>query len=241
MHHSMSNSRRDFLRSAALFGCAAALPIPLLGQSPATAPAPGRRLASADDILKELIEGNARFVKGQTLNPRRGPSDFQPLAKAQYPDAIIISCADSRVSPEILFDEGVGDLFVIRVAGNVVEGAGVSVKGSIEYAVAELNVPLIVVLGHSSCGAVKAALQKVDDKASFPGSIEGMVELITPAVVQTKGMAGDHLDNAIARNVKNGVDRLHNSTPIIGPKIKEGKLKVVGGVYDLKTGKVTLI
>ena len=112
-----------------------------------------------------------------------------------------MGCADSRVSPEILFDQGVGDLFVIRVAGNVVSNAGVIVKGSIEYAVAELGVPLILVLGHTQCGAVKAALQHLDAKDALPGAIAGLVDVIKPAVAAAKGKPGDPLDNAIRANV----------------------------------------
>src|SRR5215204_2826569 len=111
------------------------------------------RHMTADEALKDLLEGNERFVAGKTLNPRRSPADFSKLAPAQAPDAVIVGCADSRVPPEILFDQGVGDLFVIRVAGNVVSGAGPTVKGSIAYAVAVLGAPLVVVLGHSQCGA----------------------------------------------------------------------------------------
>ncbi len=147
----------------------------------------GAELINADEALHKLLEGNERFLKGQPANPRRSPEDFRGLAEAQYPKAVIVSCADSRVAPEILFDVGVGDIFVVRVAGNVVSGAGVTVKGSIEYAVAELNVPLILILGHSGCGAVKAAMKHIDAKDSLPGAINGLVELIKPAVTQTKG------------------------------------------------------
>jgi carbonic anhydrase len=143
------------------------------------------------------------------------------------------------VAPEILFDAGVGDLFVVRVAGNVVNGAGVTVKGSIEYAVAELNVPLIVVLGHSGCGAVKAAIKHIDAKDSLPGAINGLVELIKPAVIQSKGTPGDALDNAIRKNVEIGVERLKELQPILAPRVKDGKLKVMGATFDLRTGIVT--
>src|SRR6476646_3884106 len=132
------------------------------------------------------------------------PKEFQALAHGQYPEAVIVSCADSRVAPEILFDVGVGDIFVVRVAGNVINGAGVTVKGSIEYAVAELNVPLILVLGHSGCGAVKAAIQHVNNRDSLPGAINGLVDLIKPAVVKSEGIAGDPLENAIRQNVEIG-------------------------------------
>lgn len=107
-----------------------------------------------------------------------------------------------------LFDVGVGDIFVVRVAGNVIGGAGVSVKGSIEYAVAELNVPLILVLGHSGCGAVKSAIRHIGDRDSLPGAINGLVDLIKPAVARTKGMPGSQLENAVRENVKVGVERL---------------------------------
>jgi carbonic anhydrase len=128
----------------------------------------------------------------------------------------------------------------VRVAGNIVGGA-VVVKGSIEYAVAELNVPLIVVLGHSGCGAVKSALQHIDKKDSLPGAINGLVDLVKPAVAKSKGMPGDPLENAIRENVVIGVEKLKGLEPIIAPRVREGKVKVVGGVYDLGTGAVTMI
>lgn len=194
-----------------------------------------------DQALRDLLDGNKRFMKGQTKGPRRSPAEFSKLAGAQYPEAIIVSCSDSRVAPEILFDVGVGDIFVIRVAGNVVSGAGVTVKGSIEYAVAELNAPLIMVLGHSACGAVKAAKQHLDATDSLPGAIDGLVELVKPAVAQSKGEPGDPLANAIRKNVEIGVEKLKNLDPILAPRVKEGKLKVVGAVYDLSSGEVKMV
>ena len=201
----------------------------------------GEKLISADEALHKLLDGNGRFVKGQAVSPRRSPADFRGLAEAQYPQAVIVSCADSRVAPEILFDVGVGDIFVVRVAGNVVSGAGVTVKGSIEYAVAELNVPLIVVLGHSGCGAVKAAMKHLDARDALPGAINGLVELIKPAVAQTNGAPGDALENAIRKNVEIGVERLKELQPILAPRAKDGKLQVVGAVYDLHAGRVMLV
>ena len=148
---------------------------------------------------------------------------------------------DSRVPPEILFDVGVGDIFVVRVAGNVIDGAGVSVKGSIEYAVAELNVPLILVLGHSGCGAVKSAIKHIDDRDALPGAINGMVELIKPAVAMSKGLPGDPLENAVRKNVEIGVKRLQGLEPIVAPRVKDRRVRVVGGVYDLHNVTVTLL
>ena len=205
------------------------------------APPSGAARRDPDAILRDLLDGNRRFASGQAVGPRRKPEDFATLADSQTPEALIVGCADSRVSPEILFDQGVGDLFVVRVAGNVVSNAGVIVKGSIEYAVVELGVPLIVVLGHTQCGALKAALQHLDAKDALPGALAGLVDAIKPAVAAAKGKPGDPLDNAIRANVLAGVARLKTLPPIVGPAVKRGKVSVVGGVYDLKSGAVTMI
>ncbi len=232
-------SRREFVTVAAA-GVSAASSKELLAVTQKevtgkTAP------VSPAEALHELLDGNARFMKGQPASPRRSPEDFRSLAEAQYPEAVIVSCSDSRVALEILFDVGVGDIFVVRVAGNVVSGAGVTIKGSIEYAVSELNVPLIMVLGHSGCGAVKAAMKHIDAKDSLPGAINGLVELIKPAVAKSKGAPGDQLENAIRKNVEIGVAHLEKLQPIVAPRVKDGKVKVVGAVYDLRTGVVTLL
>lgn len=211
---------------------------PIMAAPPPQAAA---RPLSADESLRELLDGNQRFMTGKRLTPRGRPEDFRALTHGQFPEAVVICCADSRVAPEILFDVGVGDIFVVRVAGNVIGGAGVTVKGSIEYAVAELNVPLILVLGHSGCGAVKAAIKHLEDKDALPGAINGLVDLIKPAVARTKGMPGKQLENAVRENVKVGVERLQGLDPILAARVKDGKVKVLGGVYDLLTGAVTLL
>ena len=232
-------SRRQLMRLAVMGAAglvASARARPAIG-----APAAGAARRDPEAILRDLLDGNRRFAGGQAAGPRRKPDDFAPLAGGQTPDAVIVGCADSRVSPEILFDQGVGDLFVIRIAGNVVSNAGVIVKGSIEYAVAELGVPLILVLGHSQCGAVKAALQHLDAKDALPGAIAGLVDAIKPAVIASKGKPGNPLDNAIEANVLAGVARLKGLPPIVAPAVKQGRVKVVGGVYDLKSGAVTMI
>jgi carbonic anhydrase len=221
-------SRREFVRFAATG----------LGLPAAKAYSKDR---TADEALHDLIRGNERFAKGQPTGPRRRPEDFRALAEGQYPEAVIVSCSDSRVAPEILFDVGVGDAFVIRVAGNVIGGAGAMVKGSIEYAIAELHVPLIVVLGHSGCGAVKSAIKHIDAKDALPGAINGLVELVKPAVIKSRGMPGDLLENAIRTNVELGIERLQGLEPILAPRVKDGTLKITGGVYDLRTGLVTLV
>jgi len=200
--------------------------------------APGR---DPDEILRGLMAGNERFATGQAAGPRRRPEEFIPLAEGQAPLAVIVGCADSRVPPEVVFDQGVGDLFVVREAGNVVSGAGAVVKGSIEYAVAELGVPVIMVLGHTGCGAIKAALKHIETNDRAPGSIGELVKILRPVAMSVRGKPGNPLDNAIRANVEVGVQRLKTLPPIIAPAVARKRLKVVGGVYDLKTGRLALI
>jgi carbonic anhydrase len=192
--------------------------------------AQSRRL-TADESLKDLMAGNERFVAGKTLNPRQSPADFSRLALGQAPDAVIVGCGDSRVPPEILFDQGVGDLFVIRVAGNVISGAGATVKGSIAYAVVVLGAPLVMVLGHSQCGAVKSALETKEQ--ALPQSVRDLVGL-----VNTGGEKD--LDRAIVANVRAGVAKLKSLEPTLARYVETKRLKVVGAVYNLASGKVTL-
>jgi carbonic anhydrase len=205
------------------------------------APPALQKQVTAEEALMDLMDGNARFAGGKATSPRRTPADFRAISEVQNPIAIVVACADSRVAPELLFDSGIGELFVIRVAGNVVDGAGVTVKGSIEYAVAELNVPLVVVLGHTNCGAIKAAVQHIDEKESLPGSINGLIELIKPVVSRAHRQPGDLYNNVARDNVNVGVDKLRHLEPIVGPKVRAGSVQVVGGIYDLHTGKVQLV
>ncbi len=230
-------SRRDFvlLSTSAMAAMAIGVPHKLFADTPAGAKVP---LA---DVLPRLMQGNERFVKGAIEHPGRKPSDFQPLAAGQSPIAVIVGCADSRVAPEILFDQGIGDLFVVRIAGNYVSGAGSTVKGSIEYAVAELGVQLIMVLGHSQCGAVKAAIQHIHDHDALPGAINDLVNNIKPAVLETQGKPGDPLENAIVANVRRSVAKLNTLPPIIGPRVAKHEVKVVGATYDLASGRVKVV
>ena len=229
-----SLTRRDLLRLAAVAG------LVLMRSSSAQAASPGPAGPPAAEVLRRLLEGNQRFVRGETASPRRGPDDFRPLAEGQRPVAVIVGCADSRVPPELLFDQGVGDLFVVRVAGNVVKAAGPPIKGSIEYAVAELGVSLVMVLGHSECGAVKAAIKHIDDRDALPGALGQLVNSIRPAVAKAKGMPGDLLDNALRANVAIGVETLRSLQPIVAPAVKRGAVKIAGAMYDLRTGGVSL-
>jgi carbonic anhydrase len=199
---------------------------------PASALAAQSQRRTADDVLKELVAGNERFVTGHTLNPRQSPADFSKLASGQAPDVVIVGCADSRVPPEILFDQGVGDLFVIRVAGNIVNGAGPIVKGSIAYAVVVLGASLVMVLGHSECGAVKSALET--KQQALPGSIRDLVGLVDTGKEQD-------LNRAITANVRSGVVKLKTLEPTISRYVETKRVKVVGAVYDLASGKVTVV
>jgi carbonic anhydrase len=228
-----SVSRREFMLISGLV--AAGLP---LGATVQAAPDKLAMAVGTDEILARLLEGNKRYVKGALAHPRRKPEDFAALAEGQNPVAVIVGCADSRVAPELIFDQGVGDLFVVRVAGNVISGAGASVKGSIEYAVVELGVRLIMVLGHSQCGAIKAAIQHIDAKDALPGSIGELVATIKPAVTAVKGNPGDPLDNVIKANVERGVERLKGLEPILADAVKKRKVNIVGATYDLRSGKV---
>lgn len=227
------SSRRHFLLSASAAIVGASLPVFAADHPVPVGPPAGH-------VLNLLLEGNKRFTAGAITHPRRSPADFKPLATGQNPIAAIVSCSDSRVSPEILFDVGIGDIFAIRIAGNYVSGAGAAVKGSVEYAVAELGVNLIMVLGHSQCGAVKAAIKHILDKDALPGAINDLVSSIKPAVLESENLPGDKLENAIRANVRRGVESLSQLEPIIAPRVKTGQLKVVGATYDLATGKVVM-
>jgi carbonic anhydrase len=229
-------TRRQFVRLTGLAAGAAGL-----GLTPPVRAADPPADRDPDAVLARLVEGNQRFARGELAQPGRKPADFAALAEGQAPLAAIVGCADSRVPPEVLFDQGIGDLFVVRVAGNVVSGAGATVKGSVEYAVAELGVRLILVLGHSGCGAVKAALKHIDAGDKVPGAIGDLVDTIKPAAAAVHGKPGDVLDNAIRANVERGVERLKGLEPILAGPIKAGRVKVAGAVYDLRGGKVTVL
>ena len=185
------------------------------------------------EAISKLKEGNGRYVSGNLQHPGQTPERRTELTKTQHPFAIIVSCSDSRVPPEIVFDQGLGDLFIFRVAGNVIDDHGL---GSIEYAVDHLNVRLIVVLGHQSCGAVQAAKETIAAQGKAPGHIESLVTAIKPAVEAT---AKDDLDTTIKANVKHVVQALRSSTPILKAKVDSGAVQVIGSYYSLDTGAVT--
>lgn len=189
-------------------------------------------IPSADAVLAELKAGNSRHVKHTYLHPHLDKARRSELAKGQEPHAVILACADSRVAPEIVFDKGLGDLFTIRVAGNV---AGDAEIASMEYAVDHLHTPVIVVLGHQSCGAVKAAI----DGGEAPGHLPTLIGAIQPAVEKAKGESGDLTANAVRDNVAMVVEQLRSSKPVLADAAASGKLRIVGAVYSLDTGEVT--
>ena len=187
------------------------------------------------EAISKLKEGNGRYTSGNPQHPGQTTERRTELAKTQHPFAGIVSCSDSRVPPEIIFDQGIGDLFIVRVAGNVINDEGL---GSIEYTVDHLGTRLILVLGHQRCGAVDAARETIAAKGKAPGHIQSLVTAIKPAVEAT---AKDDLETTVKANVKNVVRALRSSTPILKAKVDSGEIQVIGGYYSLDTGAVTFL
>lgn len=200
-------------------------------------PAEEMKNVSSEDSLKLLEEGNARFVSGGTTTKDISEAKREDLSvEGQFPFAVIVSCSDSRVPPMLIFDQGLGDLFEIRVAGNVIDPVSL---GSIEYATEHLGSQLVVVMGHEKCGAVKATMEG----GEAPGSIGSIVEKIKPVVekVTASGIPEDQVyEKAIDENIKNTIAEIEKS-PIIEELVASGKIKVVGAKYDLDNGKVILV
>ncbi|MBE9167344.1 carbonic anhydrase [Pleurocapsales cyanobacterium LEGE 06147] len=189
---------------------------------------------SPDLALQKLMEGNRRFVTHLPRHPKQSEARLHEVAQAQHPFATILSCADSRVPAEIVFDRGIGDIFDVRVAGNIVTP---EVMGSIEYAVVLLETPVLMVLGHERCGAVTAAVKE----ESLPNSqVDTFVKAIKPALDKVKDRSGDAVDNAVIANVEYQIEKLEQS-PLLTERMQSGKLKIVGGRYDLDTGEVKLL
>jgi carbonic anhydrase len=229
-------SRRGLLR---FFG-AATTGLALAGTArakEAKAPPKPQNVVSPDASLELLMSGNKRYVEGDS---RR--HDFkrerEALVGGQNPYAGILSCADSRIAPEYAFDSGRGDLFVCRVAGNFANDDTIA---SMEYAVAILGTPLIMVLGHDACGALDATIKSLKDNSTLPGHLPSLVRSLTPAVKAASGSPGDQLGNAIRQNVIDNVAKLKSATPILSAAVEQRKLKVVGGIYRLRDGRVEMI
>jgi carbonic anhydrase len=196
----------------------------------------GPSKVSPDEALNRLMQGNARFASGHLTHarPEQIVEARSTLSKGQNPFAVIVGCSDSRVGPELVFDQGLGDLFVVRTAGEVVDSVAL---GSIEYAVEHLGSPLVVVLGHERCGAVSAAVSG----AKEPGHIAAVLKAIEPAVEQTKGQPGDPVENAVRAQALDVAKQLQEAKPILAERVQSGKLKIVAARYDLKTGKIELL
>jgi carbonic anhydrase len=192
---------------------------------------------SPEASLKRLLKGNERYVEGE-MRRHDFKREREPLVGGQNPYAAVLSCADSRIAPEYAFDSGRGDLFVCRVAGNF---AGDETIASMEYTVALLGTPLLLVLGHDNCGAVGATIKSLKDDKPLPGHMPSLATAIAPAVKAVLPKGEDTLENAILQNVIDNVAKLKSATPILSAAVEQNKLKVVGGIYRLKTGKVEMV
>ena len=204
---------------------------------PAVAPsAAGAAAATPQATLQGLADGNTRFVGGQPAPRDLGAARRQELAKGQHPRAVVLSCSDSRVPPEHVLDQQLGEVFVVRTAGNVADGVAL---GSIEYAVEHLGTPLIVVLGHRSCGAVKAAVEVRKTHGHAHGHVAEVLKLVMPAVAQAeREKAPDLVNAAIEANVALEAKALVRRSPLIAERVKAGKVSIVTAIYDLESGKV---
>ena len=228
-------TRRDLFGIGVTAAVVAAGPsLPAWAQSASPAP----NAIGPDEALKRLQEGNARYAANTARN-----KDFSAgrvaRASAQYPFASIVSCADSRLAPELAFDQGPGELFVVRVAGNFVNEDGLA---SLEYGAIVLGVPLIMVLGHTNCGAVNATIKAVKEGTTLPGHLPRLINAIRPAVTAAQAKAPtDLLAEATAENVRLNVKKLEAAKPLLSDLVAAGKVKVVGAVYDIASGKVSSV
>lgn len=232
----MPVARRRVLKLAAAAASGLAL-TPRAKAANRMVPPKPENVISPDAALKRLLEGNARYVQGFS---RR--HDFkherEPLSAGQNPFAAVLSCADSRIAPEYCFDTARGDIFVCRVAGNF---ASDDIVASFEYAVQVLNTPLILVLGHDACGAVDATIKAVTGKKTLPGHLPALVNAIRPAVESVGGESSDVLADAIRQNVMLNVAKLKSAAPILKSFADDKKIRVAGGIYELRTGRVQLL
>lgn len=229
-------TRRSTLTFAASALAAGLIGGPAIAAKKKAPPKP-QNVIAPDAALDRLSQGNKRYVSGTT---RR--HDFaherEALSTGQNPFASILSCADSRIAPELCFDTARGDLFVCRIAGNF---ASEEMVASLEYSVTVLNSPLIMVLGHEACGAVDSTIKSLKDGTTLPGHLPSLVTALKPAVDAVQGQSGDLLANATRRNVMLTVERLKNAAPILSAAAADNKIRVVGGIYELRTGKVQLL
>jgi carbonic anhydrase len=233
-------------RRAFMFGAAAAGALTVAGSASARdkrsrkqepAPPKPENVMTPDAALARLMEGNKRYQNGVAKR-----HDFiaqrEALVTGQNPYAAILGCSDSRIAPEYAFDSGRGDLFVVRIAGNFANPDAIA---SFEYGVDVLKTPLLLVLGHENCGAVKSTITSIQDKTTLPGHLPSLVAALAPAVKAVAGQPGDQLENATRENVLLTVETLRSATPLLSAAVNDKRLKIVGGIYRLKNGAVELI
>ena len=240
--HERQMPRRAFMFGAAavvgtLTAAASASAREMWAQKQEQAPPKPENVMTPDAALTRLMDGNKRYQEGVA---RRHDfiAEREALVGGQNPYAAILSCADSRITPEYAFDSGRGDLFVVRVAGNFANPDGIA---SFEFAVEVLKTPLLMVLGHEACGALKATISSIQDNATLPGHLPSLVAALTPAVKAAAGRPGDQLENATRENVRLTVETLRSATPLLSAAGNDKLLKVVGGIYRLADGHVELI
>ncbi|BCB78260.1 carbonic anhydrase [Phytohabitans flavus] len=188
--------------------------------------------------LDRLLAGNRRFRSGHAIHPNQTLRRLQEVAAGQHPFAITLGCADSRVPPELLFDQGLGDIFDNRVAGNIVDDL---LLGSVEFAVEEFAPPLLMVLGHERCGAITATIEALESGGAAPGHIGAIVDALTPIIEPLLESEGDRVENGVQANVRAQVQQLLTTSHIIAERVAAGTLAVVGARFDLDTGRVTLV
>ena len=226
-------NRRTFLTASAAVAAGLTIGLPDRTSAKGTV-----NSTSSKDALAALMAGNKRYVSGQTLHVDH-TERRDALASGQAPFAIVLSCSDSRVPPEIIFDQSLGDLFVVRLAGNFAQSDGI---GSMQYAVAHFKSSILLVLGHSNCGAVHATVDNVKaGSPPVPGNIQDIVTALTPAAKAVLHKPGDVYANATAENVRENIAKLKGIPTIIGDALKAGTLEIAGGIYNLKTGRVDLL
>lgn len=229
-------SRRNVMAGAAALLTAGALHLPARAEDKSSTDA--QNAIPPAEALKRLVEGNARYA-ANAPNERDFSATRAARAEAQFPVAAIVSCSDSRVVPDLVFDQSPGDLFVVRLAGNIVDD---DAYASLEYAVKFLGAPLIFVMGHSNCGAVEAAIKVVMERAELPGHLPGLIAAIEPAVIAAHGRhPSDLLAAAIEENVLHGMKEMRKDSAIIAEAFEAKKIDIAGGVYDIATGKVGLL
>ncbi|MEB3295749.1 MAG: carbonic anhydrase [Synechococcales bacterium] len=238
LQYGFINNQTMNRRSLLKLGTASLVSAAIVGLWPNNAARAAVSSLEPDEVLRSLLDGNLRFVEHHESHPHQSAKRMQELAQGQHPVATILSCADSRVPAELLFDVGLGDVFNVRVAGNVVNP---EVLGSLEYAVGLLNTPLLMVLGHERCGAVTAAVQH----QAVPGSIGAFVQDIEPAIALAKIDPSDKpavaIDKTVIANVHLQIDRLLERSELIRDRQSQGLLKVVGARYDLDSGAVRVV